>query len=58
MAEVLGTKNADVAKMLYVDTRLGCLLLKADKMTMPNSFEPRVPFLDHKSSGICGLSAR
>jgi asparagine synthase (glutamine-hydrolysing) len=38
-------------KMLYVDTKSSLpddLLLKADKMTMANSIELRVPFLDHK----------
>lgn len=38
-------------KMLYVDTKTWLpddLLLKADKMTMANSVELRVPFLDHK----------
>jgi asparagine synthase (glutamine-hydrolysing) len=40
-----------VDKMLYVDTKTWLpddLLLKADKMTMANSLELRVPFLDHK----------
>ena len=40
-----------VNRMLYVDTRTSLpddLLLKADKMTMANSIELRVPFLDHK----------
>ncbi len=38
-------------KMLYLDTKTWLpddLLLKADKMTMANSVELRVPFLDHK----------
>jgi asparagine synthase (glutamine-hydrolysing) len=37
--------------MLYVDTKTWLpddLLIKADKMTMANSVELRVPFLDHK----------
>lgn len=37
--------------MLYADTKTSLpddLLLKADKMTMANSIELRVPFLDHK----------
>jgi asparagine synthase (glutamine-hydrolysing) len=40
-----------VNKMLYVDTKTWLpddLLLKADKMTMANSIELRVPLLDHK----------
>jgi asparagine synthase (glutamine-hydrolysing) len=39
-----------VNQMLYVDTKTSLpddLLLKADKMTMANSVELRVPFLDH-----------
>ncbi|MGB6130417.1 MAG: asparagine synthase (glutamine-hydrolyzing) [Acidobacteriaceae bacterium] len=38
-------------KMLYVDTKSWLpddLLIKADKMTMANSLELRVPLLDHK----------
>jgi asparagine synthase (glutamine-hydrolysing) len=38
-------------RMLYVDTKTWLpddLLIKADKMTMANSVELRVPFLDHK----------
>ena len=37
--------------MLYIDTKtwlVDDLLLKADKMTMANSVEVRVPLLDHK----------
>jgi asparagine synthase (glutamine-hydrolysing) len=37
--------------MLYIDTKTWLpdeLLIKADKMTMANSVELRVPFLDHK----------
>jgi asparagine synthase (glutamine-hydrolysing) len=40
-----------VNTMLYADTKTSLpddLLLKADKMTMANSIELRVPFLDHK----------
>jgi len=40
-----------VNRMLYADTKTSLpddLLLKADKMTMANSLELRVPFLDHK----------
>ena len=38
-------------RMLYADAKIWLpddLLLKADKMTMANSLELRVPFLDHK----------
>jgi asparagine synthase (glutamine-hydrolysing) len=38
-------------QMLYVDTKTWLpddLLIKADKITMANSLELRVPFLDHK----------
>jgi asparagine synthase (glutamine-hydrolysing) len=41
----------DVSKMLYIDSKTWLtddLLLKADKMTMANSIELRVPLLDHK----------
>jgi asparagine synthase (glutamine-hydrolysing) len=43
--------NSPVNRMLYVDTKTSLpddLLLKADKMTMANSIELRVPLLDHK----------
>jgi asparagine synthase (glutamine-hydrolysing) len=46
-----GTATGLVNKMLYVDTKTALpddLLLKADKMTMANSVELRVPLLDHK----------
>ena len=46
----VGTQN-DLNKMLYVDTNTYLpddLLIKADKMTMANSVELRVPLLDHK----------
>jgi asparagine synthase (glutamine-hydrolysing) len=42
--------NGRVNRMLYVDTKTSLpddLLLKADKMTMANSIELRVPLLDH-----------
>jgi len=45
------TGLSDLKKMLYVDTVTWLpdrLLLKADKMTMANSLELRVPLLDHK----------
>jgi asparagine synthase (glutamine-hydrolysing) len=43
--------DSRVNQMLYADTKSSLpddLLLKADKMTMANSIELRVPFLDHK----------
>ena len=46
-----GAGYDELSKMLYVDTKTWLpddLLLKADKMTMANSIELRVPFLDHK----------
>jgi asparagine synthase (glutamine-hydrolysing) len=44
-------KGGRVNQMLYADTKTSLpddLLLKADKMTMANSIELRVPFLDHQ----------
>ncbi len=41
----------DLNKMLYVDTKtwlVDDLLIKADRITMANSLELRVPLLDHK----------
>lgn len=46
-----GPGNDRVNQMLYVDTKtwlVDDLLIKADKMTMANSLELRVPMLDHK----------
>jgi asparagine synthase (glutamine-hydrolysing) len=46
-----GAGTSTLNKMLYVDTKTALpddLLLKADKMTMANSIELRVPLLDHK----------
>ena len=46
-----GEGRSKVNRMLYVDTKTSLpddLLLKADKMTMANSLELRVPFLDHE----------
>ena len=46
-----GDRGDLLAKMLYVDTKTWLpddLLIKADKMTMANSIELRVPLLDHK----------
>lgn len=43
-------RGGRVNQMLYADTKTSLpddLLLKADKMTMANSIELRVPFLDH-----------
>lgn len=45
------TKEPLLNQMLYVDTKTWLpddLLVKADKMTMANSVELRVPLLDHK----------
>jgi asparagine synthase (glutamine-hydrolysing) len=52
--KALLTKSANhdiVGRMLYVDTKTWLpddLLVKADKITMANSIELRVPLLDHK----------
>ena len=46
-----GGHDGPLSKMLYVDTKTWLpddLLVKADKMTMANSIELRVPLLDHK----------
>jgi asparagine synthase (glutamine-hydrolysing) len=46
-----GEAKSVLNRMLYVDTKTTLpddLLLKADKMTMANSIELRVPLLDHK----------
>ncbi len=46
-----GAPTGLVDRMLYIDTKTALpddLLLKADKMTMANSIELRVPLLDHK----------
>ncbi|MCL2387946.1 MAG: asparagine synthase (glutamine-hydrolyzing) [Defluviitaleaceae bacterium] len=43
------TQHHDITKMQYLDLHLwlvGDILLKADKMSMANSLESRVPFLD------------
>jgi asparagine synthase (glutamine-hydrolysing) len=45
------SSDGPLEKMLYVDTKTWLpddLLIKADRMTMANSVELRVPFLDHK----------
>jgi asparagine synthase (glutamine-hydrolysing) len=47
----IGIHGDRVNQMLYVDTKTWLaedLLLKADKMTMANSVELRVPLLDHE----------
>jgi len=44
-------KQSILDQMLYIDTKTWLpddLLVKADKMTMANSLELRVPLLDHK----------
>jgi asparagine synthase (glutamine-hydrolysing) len=44
-------KASPLDRMLYVDAKVWLpddILLKADKMTMANGLELRVPFLDHK----------
>jgi asparagine synthase (glutamine-hydrolysing) len=46
-----GHRAGPLGKMLYVDTKTWLpddLLVKADKMTMANSIELRVPLLDHR----------
>ena len=46
-----GHRAGPLGRMLYVDTKTWLpddLLVKADKMTMANSIELRVPLLDHK----------
>jgi asparagine synthase (glutamine-hydrolysing) len=46
-----GDRGGPLGRMLYVDTKTWLpddLLIKADKMTMANSIELRVPLLDHK----------
>jgi asparagine synthase (glutamine-hydrolysing) len=46
-----GRKHSILDKMLYLDTKTWLpddLLIKADRMTMANSIELRVPYLDHK----------
>jgi asparagine synthase (glutamine-hydrolysing) len=52
------SSDGPLEKMLYVDTKTWLpddLLIKADRMTMANSVELRVPFLDHK---VLELAAR
>jgi len=44
-------QNDALSRMLYFDTKtwlVDDLLIKADRMTMANSLELRVPFLDHR----------
>jgi len=53
-----GSEWGTLSHMLYVDTRSWLpddLLIKADKITMANSLELRVPFLDHR---VLEFSAR
>ena len=57
-AHVRGQNILDA--MLYIDTKTWLpdeLLIKADKMTMANSVELRVPLLDHRVLGVCGVAA-
>jgi asparagine synthase (glutamine-hydrolysing) len=48
----------DITKMQYLDLHLwmvGDILLKADKMSMANSFEIRVPFLDRDVFDVAAI---
>jgi asparagine synthase (glutamine-hydrolysing) len=57
----IGANYGLLEKMLYVDTKTWLpddLLVKADKMTMANSVELRVPFLDHKLLEFAALLPR
>jgi asparagine synthase (glutamine-hydrolysing) len=50
-------KKDDVTKMQYLDLHMwlpGDILLKADKMSMANSLELRVPFLDKEVMSLAG----
>ena len=55
-------KLDDVAKMQYIDFNfwlIGDILLKADKMSMANSLEVRVPFLDRcLISNVIGMPSK
>ncbi len=51
------SQSDDVTKMQYLDLHLwmsGDILLKADKMSMANSLELRVPFLDKEIMKLAG----
>ena len=51
----------DVTKMQYLDINVwmvGDILLKADRMSMANSLELRVPFLDRKVFGVASRIPR
>lgn len=54
--------NDEVAKMQYIDFNfwlIGDILLKADKMSMANSLEVRVPFLDRQLiSNVISIPAK
>jgi len=58
----LAQRCSPLDQMLYADTKIWLpddILLKADKMTMANAVELRVPFLDHKLVEFCaGLPAK
>jgi asparagine synthetase B (glutamine-hydrolysing) len=60
--EYFSRKDAELSKwmtLVDLDIRLPeLLLMRMDKLVMQSGVETRVPFLDHKISGICSYSAR